>query len=138
MHYPLPEDLEEIVFLTLEDILTIHEAILDEGQIPGVKNQNDLDSAIGRVQSAAYYDYEADLVKLAAYYWHGISANHGFHDGNKRAGFVAMTTFLDVNGLEFMGSDDEMGPLIYSMFEENRFTLEALEDLVRRNTRPLV
>lgn len=137
MQFALPEDIEEVVFLSKDDVIQIQQALLLDGQLSGVKSHDNLDSALGRVQSAAYYDHTADIAKLAAYYWHGISANHAFHDGNKRAGFVAMITFLDINGFEFMGSDEEMGRVIYGLFEENRFTVEILDELVRRNTRIL-
>ena len=133
----LPEDIEEVVFLTKEEVLFLQAELLNKGQLTGVKSHDNLDSAIGRVHTAAYYDSTADFAKLAAYYWHGISANHGFHDGNKRAGFAAMVTFLEINGFEFMGSDRVMAQIIYGLFKENAFTVDRLEQLVRMNTRIL-
>ena len=37
----------------------------------------------------------------AACYAFGIAKNHPFVDGNKRAAFAAMMTFLRVNGVKF-------------------------------------
>lgn len=136
--FSLPKDLDEIAFLTKEDVVFFHQEVLLPGQLRGFKSASDLDSAIGRVTSAAVYDSSADMAKLAAYYWHGISANHAFCDGNKRTGLVAMVSFLDMNGLEFVAPDDDMGPLIEELFECQSFNLETLDQIIRTHTRPLV
>ena len=44
------------------------------------------------------HDGEGDLFVLAGEYSYGIARNHPFLDGNKRAGFLAATTFLLING----------------------------------------
>lgn len=138
MSFSLPDDLEQVAFLSVADVTFIHEQLILPGQLAGVRDMGALEAAVGRVQSAASFDYGADLARLAAYYWHGISANHPFHDGNKRAGYFSMLAFLETNGFEFMGSDDEMGGLIYELFETDQFTVNMLEPLVRDNSRPLL
>jgi death-on-curing protein len=45
---------------------------------------------------------------LAAAYASGIIRNHPFLDGNKRAGFLAAALFLEVNGLRFAASEEEV------------------------------
>lgn len=47
-----------------------------------------LESALSRPQNTYYYE-QADIFDLAAIYAEGISINHPFIDGNKRAAFVA-------------------------------------------------
>ncbi len=34
--------------------------------------------------------------------------NHPYRDGNKRVGFLAMVTFLGINGVEFEASDADV------------------------------
>ncbi|MFC3169610.1 type II toxin-antitoxin system death-on-curing family toxin [Paracoccus fontiphilus] len=138
MSFALPEDLETISFLDREIVFEFHQDVLEPGQLSGCKSVDDLESALGRVRSAAYYDPNADLVRLAAYYWHGVSSNHAFQDGNKRTGFVCMVNFLLMNGLEFCAPDVEMGPLIERLFNEERFSLDVLDHIVRTSTRPYV
>ena len=45
---------------------------------------------------------------LAAVYAFGFVKNHPYRDGNKRIGFLAMVTFLGVNGHDLMATDAEV------------------------------
>jgi death-on-curing protein len=80
--------------------LTLH------GGLPGLRDLNALESALGRPQNKWHYD-EADLMSCAAAYGFGIAKNHAFADGNKRTAMVAMATFLEVNGEKFIASEAE-------------------------------
>jgi len=65
----------------------------------GVKNIGMLESAIGRqmVGSGNYYKYP-DYSSNCATLIYGIIKNHSFHNGNKRAGLLALIKHLYVNG----------------------------------------
>ena len=134
---PLP-DLNDTRFLNRENVDFFHEEILNPGQIPGYKCLPDLLGAIGRPVNALYYDPDCDLVKVAAYYWHGISTSHGYIDGNKRTGFVSATNFLLMNGISFEAPDHAVGRMIEKLFENNtaegdHFDLDVLENILRRH-----
>ena len=45
---------------------------------------------------------------LAAAYAFGLVKNHPYRDGNKRIGFLAMVTFLGMNGHELEATDAEV------------------------------
>ena len=45
---------------------------------------------------------------LAAAYGYGFATAHGYSDGNKRIAFVAMYTFLGVNGLEIVAPEPQV------------------------------
>jgi death-on-curing protein len=45
---------------------------------------------------------------LAAAYAFGLVKNHPYRDGNKRIGFLAMVTFLGINGHELEATDAEV------------------------------
>lgn len=45
---------------------------------------------------------------LAAAYAFGLVKNHPYRDGNKRIGFLAMVTFLGINGHELDATDGEV------------------------------
>ena len=126
-------DPETTVFLTEENVEMFHEDILTPGQLPGYRSIEGLRSALGRPKNALDYDIGCDLIRLAAYYWHGISMSHCFVDGNKRTGFISSVTFLLMNGVKFEAPAYDLGPWIETLFEEDRFKLEVLEDVLRRH-----
>lgn len=87
-------------WLRLDVVLAIHEAQLAEhGGQAGVRSSDLLESALGRPQSLADYAAAADGVAIGAMYAIAIVRNHPFLDGNKRTGWVAMRTFLELNGI---------------------------------------
>jgi death-on-curing protein len=55
-----------------------------------------------RPQMAAYYE-GADIVRQAALLGVGISQAQAFLDGNKRTVYLALNTFLRMNGLTYIG-----------------------------------
>ena len=85
-------------WLTREAIEIIHQEQLDEhGGLPGIKDENALESALARPLNKAAYG-ETDSHVLAAAYLYGFVKNHPFSDGNKRTGYLAAFTFLYING----------------------------------------
>ena len=75
--------------------------IREHGGSLGVRDSGLIESALTRPQQKWIYARdEADLPNLAAAYGFGLAKNHGFVDGNKRVAFMAIYTFLLVNGLE--------------------------------------
>lgn len=45
---------------------------------------------------------------FAAAYGFGLARNHPYRDGNKRIAFLAIATFLGVNGYELIASDADV------------------------------
>lgn len=85
--------------------LAIHEEqIAEHGGGEGVRDAGLLESALARPRNAWGYGV-TDLCALAASLGHGIARNHPFVDGNKRTAFVAVETFLILNGVELMAGD---------------------------------
>ncbi len=93
------------VWLTRAVLLAVHdEQIAEHGGAPGIRDSGLLDSAIARPRNHAEYATPA-LPELGALYALAIARNHPFVDGNKRTAFVALETFLALNGLELAASD---------------------------------
>lgn len=61
-------------------------------------------SALAKPQQIFNYETD-DIHRLGAAYCFAIVKNHPFVDGNKRTGFLAMFTFLYVNGF-YLGVDE--------------------------------
>lgn len=85
-------------WLSRQAIELIHAGqIAEHGGLPGLKDENALESALSRAINKHIYG-EADLFVLAAAYLYGIVRNHPFSDGNKRTGFLAAYVFLLIHG----------------------------------------
>jgi death-on-curing protein len=113
-----------------------HDQLREHGGLPGVRDENVLESALARAKQKWHYDPDADLPSLAAAYGFGLVKNHPYRDGNKRIGFLAMATFLDINGYELDATDAEVVTAILSLasgaLSETTFT-----DWIRQHTHPL-
>lgn len=98
-----------IVWIEKDLALAIHERQLSEhGGNPGVRDAGLLESALARPQQLhAYGDPEPDLAALAASLAHGLARNHPFIDGNKRTAHVCYRTFLVLNGIELLATDEQ-------------------------------
>jgi death-on-curing protein len=80
-------------------LLLLHsESLAEHGGLPGLRDEGLLDSALARPFNAFAYRDRCDLADLAASYAYGISSNHPFRDGNKRAAALAAGLFLELNG----------------------------------------
>ena len=78
------------------------------GGMPGVRDDDGLESALTRAQQRLAYEPDSDLARLAAAYGFGIARNHPFNDGNKRVAFVVMAVFLGLNGLTLDAPETEV------------------------------
>ena len=79
-------------------LLLLHdESLAEHGGASGIRDEGLLDSALARPVNLALYE-TPDVAALAASYASGLSRNHPFLDGNKRAAFLAVGLFLARNG----------------------------------------
>ncbi len=88
-------------FLTVEDVLEIHESQLERfGGGAGIRDLGLLESAVAQPQASFGGEYvHGDIFEMAAAYLFHIVNNHAFVDGNKRTGLLAALVFLDTNGV---------------------------------------
>ena len=101
------------VWLTKSIIEAIHlSQIREHGGKYGLREANLLDSAIAKPKNHWAYSKEPDIIVLAASYGYGLARNHCFIDGNKRVAFMAMYTFLGLNGYEIETTEPEVVDLM--------------------------
>ena len=94
-------------WLRQDVVIAIHdEQIAEHGGYPGIRDNGLLSSGLARPQNKLAYQ-KASAFKLAAAYAAGIIFNHPFIDGNKRTGFLACCTFLDLNGWSLTATEAE-------------------------------
>jgi death on curing protein len=98
----------KVRWLRHNHVMAIHERVIERhGGSYGLRDALMLKSALARPQNLAAYGEDADIFQLAAAYGWGITRNHPFIDGNKRAAFMAMYVFLGMNGFHFKVSEEE-------------------------------
>ena len=82
--------------------------VREHGGLPGVRDEHLLESALARPQQKWRYADRTDMPTLAAAYAFGLIQNHPYRDGNKRIGFLAVVTFLGINGHDFSATDTDV------------------------------
>lgn len=107
--------------------------LLTFGGMPGLRDENLLESALARPKQRFSYEPAADLAALAAAYGYGISRNHPYNDGNKRVAFVVMAVFLGLNGLDLTASESDVVTTIVAL-AAGEIDEEALADWIRLHT----
>src|SRR5918998_2796494 len=91
-------------YLSLAEVIAIHESAMRRlGVAPKpLRDEGALESAVMRPQMAAHYE-GADVIRQAALLGVGISQAQAFLDGNKRTAYLALNTFLRMNGMAYSG-----------------------------------
>lgn len=101
-----------------------------------MRDENALESALARPRHHWHYTLDADLESLAASYAFGLVRNHPYRDGNKRVGFLALMTFLGLNGLEFEASEPDVVEHILRL-AAGHLSEDDVADWIRSRARPM-
>lgn len=98
--------------LTPELVVTIHDAVLNPGELAGMARDKSLDATLARVDNRLAYGMIVDAYDLAAAYAMAIARGHCFNDGNKRTAHQSMDVCLDLNKVEIAWNAEDVGPVI--------------------------
>jgi death-on-curing protein len=100
----------EFRFLTLEDVLELHEMQLENyGGATGIRDRGLLESAVMMPQASFGGDYvHAGVFEMAAAYAFHIAENQPFVDGNKRTALASALVFLDWQHIEINDPQEEL------------------------------
>ena len=109
------------------------ELIAEYGGLPGVRDQNLLESALERPRNLFAYE-DPSLFELAAAYAFGLAKNHPFVDGNKRMAMAGMAVFLELNGYELIADKADAIETILSL-AAGKLSQRDLATWIRRNSR---
>jgi death-on-curing protein len=108
-------DAKEPAWVTYDQVIAIHSRQLRRfGGAPGLRDDGMLRSALERPVNKWSYE-RAGLPELAAAYAFGLAKNHAFVDGNKRAAFMTMATFLRKNGVRFAPDQGQATAIIMAL-----------------------
>lgn len=99
----------DVLYLTVDQVKELHaDALRLDGGLDGIRSEQRLFSAVAQVQQSAFgEDVYPTIPEKAAAYGFFISQNQPFIDGNKRTAYLAMLTFLALNGYELRQTEDE-------------------------------
>jgi death-on-curing protein len=90
---------ESVEYLDLDDLIDLATRLL--GDPPPIRDVGLLGSAAARPQTTAFgEDAYPDLWTKAAALLQSVLKNHALVDGNKRLGWLATATFLEINGIK--------------------------------------
>jgi death-on-curing protein len=106
-----------IQFLTLEEVVTLHQRLVDEfGGASGIRDHGMLQAALAVPAAAFGGTYlHSTLAEMGAAYLFHLVMNHPFLDGNKRIGAAAARVFLIMNGARFDPDETEYGDMVLSL-----------------------
>ena len=93
------EGLRYLYFDVTHAVETQRWVIDKSGGLPGVKNVEHLESALGHIQNDLYYPDMADKLCHLVF---SINKNHPFNDGNKRSSIALGAYFLELNGYDYV------------------------------------
>lgn len=124
-------------YLTVEEVLLIHNYLLKFGGADGILSINLLESAIYR-PSVSFNGLElyADLFHKTAVLFYSIIKNHPFVDGNKRTAFVCAVFFLEFNGKKVSFSKNEVSHITLNT-ATGRYTIADLAELFKGKSRDI-
>ena len=124
-------------FLTIDEILTIHETAIDAfGGSHGLRDTALLESAVAMPQQAfgGEFVHYIPFGMAAAYLFH-ICKNHPFVDGNKRTSFAACVMFLRLNGWNLLATEESAYETVIAV-AETRMSKDEVADWLESNVRP--
>jgi death-on-curing protein len=103
----------------------------EHGGLPGIRDENALESALARARQKHHYD----LALLGAAFGFALARSHAFNDGNKRIAFLAMVTFLGINGQELDTSEADVVTVMIEVASGQR-SEEQLAEWIRSRLVP--
>jgi death on curing protein len=113
--------MDEIQFLLIEEVVIIHEKMIEiGGGSSGIRDIELLHSAVERAKATfgGKYLYES-IFDMAGSLLQSLVKNHPFVDGNKRTAFFSTLRFLQKNSLELQVNNDEIVDFMVKVDTEN-------------------
>ena len=125
------------VLLTVDQVIAIHDHVLDDHELQGMAGGKYLDGALARVENRLSYGLIEDVFALGASYAAAVSQAHCFNDGNKRTAFQVMDLVLDLNGVPMVWDTEVVGQKIIAIAQS---TLDEtdLADWLRREAKDVM
>ena len=116
---------------TVEEIIVLHDAVLNPGELSGMAQGASLEGALARVEFRVQYGMIQDAYDLAAMCAVAISRAHAFRDANKRTAHVALEFVLLSYDIQIQFDTTTVGDIIIQTAQGQLDEVE-LTDWLRR------
>lgn len=113
-----------LILLTANDIVDIHDGVIEKQQLQGLAGDKSLEGMLGRIDFRLKYGSIKDIFDLSALYAVIISQGHIFSDANKRTAFSAMDICLYSNGSKMKWDMKEIADIIIEVAQGNMDEVE--------------
>ena len=133
----MPRRRREPAWLDRVVVDAVHlDQLREHGGLPGIRDENALESALARAKQRWHYEKLSDLSTLAAAYGWGLATSHSYRDGNKRIAFLAMAILLELNGYRLEVSESDVVQVMLGVAAK-RITERELGKWLRDHLVPL-
>lgn len=122
-------------FLTTEQVVQVHDIVLNPGELPGLAKDKSLDGALARVHNRLAYGMDVDVFLFAALFAMAIAQAHAFNDANKRTAYQVLRLTLTINGLNIDFSSNDVADKIIEL-AQGHISAEDLAEWLR--TQPIL
>lgn len=123
-------------WITKRGLFLLHEeSLVLFGGLAGMRDDGVLESALARPRNLFAYENVTDFARLASAFAFGITKDHPFIDGNKRAAFAAATLFLAKNGVDLTAPQPEAYAAMMELAGGD-MSEEEFADWIRANLAP--
>jgi death-on-curing protein len=135
----MSEESDSVNYLSTDDILAIHELIVEsnEDTEPGIPSPGDVAYAVEHVREGHFGQVPESLHEKAYQLLRLLAANHPFVDGNKRTALMSVRIFYALNGLKF-DYDREVKAILKELATDEADVSEGtVLSYLREHTEPL-
>lgn len=129
----------ELEYLTVEDVLTLHETIVraDDSTEPGLSSRGDIQYTVSTVREGHFGEAPETVHEIAAQYLRLLTANHPFVDGNKRTALVSTVAFYALNGYSLDYGNEIRSLLKRLATDESTVPIEEIVEYLEANSAAL-
>jgi death-on-curing protein len=122
--------------LSGEHIKALHKLLIAEtGGMNGMRDEGLFESAIQSPFQTFSGEYLYKSIEMkAARLCYSLIKNHPFVDGNKRIGVLVMLTFLELNGITFACTDDDLIKIGLEIAEGSMDDAALMDWIMRKET----
>lgn len=135
----MTENDEGLVYLDVEDVLNLHEVVVENGPDtePGIANRGDVSYAVNHVRRGHFGQGPETIHETAVELMRLIVANHPFVDGNKRTALASTVALYAINGYD-LDYDDQIRTFLKQFGrDESAVDQEAVREYLEGRTTEL-
>lgn len=123
-----------LIRFLLEDVLNFHSQL--EG-ITGIRDLGLIESAVNApFQTFGGFDLYPTIFDKAAQLAYGLTENHGFVDGNKRAAIHSMMVYMLLNGYDLIADENELFNVSMNI-ASGKITSDELSEWLKRKSKAI-